>query len=67
MFTFQSNIEVARHVRNSKSGNMTSSGETGFNVRTQKFQIGQQVAGEVRVLSWLVQNDEGHSGLQTTI
>ena len=31
---FKSKIEVQRHVRNSKSENMTSSGENGLNIRT---------------------------------
>ena len=48
-------IEVPRDARNSKSENMTSSGENGLNIRTNTGpKMGQdQVSGRVSVLCWL--------------
>ena len=46
--------EVPRDVRNSKSGDKTSSGEIGLNIRTHANpKVGQdQVSGGVSVLCW---------------
>ena len=49
-----SKIEVPRDVRNSKSGIMTGSGETGLNITKKcESQMGQdQVSGAEIVLCW---------------
>ena len=50
----KSKIEIPRDVRNSRSENMTSSGENGFNKNKCKSQIGQdRVSGGVSVFCWL--------------
>ena len=54
MKRYKQKTEVPRDVRNSKSGNKTSSGEIGFNIRTfASPKVGQdQVSGGVSVLYW---------------